>query len=105
MYIRVTRSQCIPSQCDEVLAVAERTNPALQRLPGFRSSYWGVDRSTGAMIAISVWDTQEHAEFSREALISAATADGAGPAAERRIAYDGYSMESPHVFELAALAP
>src|SRR5690349_16768105 len=105
MYIRVTRSQSMPSQCDAVLAVAERTNPALQRLPGFRSSYWGVDRSTRAMIAISVWDTREHADFSREALISAATAEGARAAAERRIEHDGYSMESPPAFELAALAP
>jgi len=69
MYIRITRSQCVPSLCDQVLTVAEQTNPALQRLPGFRSSYWGVDRGTGAMVAVSIWDTQEHTAFSREALI------------------------------------
>jgi hypothetical protein len=57
------------------------------------------------MIAVSIWDTQAHAAFSREALISAAVADGAGPAAERRIEDDGYAMESPHVFELIAPVP
>jgi hypothetical protein len=105
MYVRVTRSQCAPGLCDLVLVVAEQTNPALQRLPGFRSSFWGVDRETGALIAASIWDTQAHAAFSREALISAAVADGAGPAAERRIEDDGDAMEPPHVFELTAHVP
>ena len=101
MYIRISRSHCNPSQCDEVLAIAEQTNPALRQLPGFQSSYWGVDRATGAMIAVSTWDTKEHASFSRDALISVAGV-GAGPAAERRIEDAGYQMDAPEIYELAA---
>ena len=103
MYIRISRSRCNPSQCDEVLAVAEQTNPALRQLPGFQNSYWGVDRARGAMIAVSTWDTREHADFSRDALISVAgVSAGAGPDAERRIADAGYQMDTAEIYELAA---
>ena len=44
MYVRTSRAHCDPSECDQVLAGAERMNPSLSQLPGFRSSYWGVDR-------------------------------------------------------------
>jgi hypothetical protein len=54
MYVRTSRAHCDPSECDEVLASAQRTNPALSQLPGFQSSYWGVDRAKGAFIAVSV---------------------------------------------------
>jgi heme-degrading monooxygenase HmoA len=85
MYIRLSRLFCDPGQCDEVLRGAEQTNGALRNLPGLQSSYWGVDRATGSMIAVSVWDTPEHASFSRDDLIAAAGRAGspnAGPAAE-----------------------
>ena len=54
MYVRTSRAHCDPSECDDVLAFAERTNPALSQLPGFQSSYWGVDRVKGTFIAVSV---------------------------------------------------
>ena len=101
MYIRISRSRCNPSLCDEVLAVAEQTNPALRQLPGFQSSYWGVDRTSGAMVAVSTWDTGEHANFPRDALIGAAGV-GAGPEVERRIADAGFQMDPAEIYELAA---
>lgn len=101
MYVRISRAHCNPSQCDEVVAIAEQTNPALRQLPGFQSSYWGVDRAAGALVAVSTWDTREHAGFSREALIAAA-GGGAGPVAERRIQDAGYQMDPPEIYELAA---
>ena len=105
MYIRLSRLSCDPSQCDAVLATAEQTNTALRTLPGLQSSYWGVDRATGAMIALSVWDTRQHASFSRDDLIAAAGRTGipnAGPAAEQRLEMSGVRMEQPEFFELAA---
>ena len=55
------------------------------------------------MIAVSTWDTREHAGFSRDALISVAgLRAGAGPDAERRIADAGYQMDSAEIYELAA---
>ena len=104
MYIRISHARCDPRQCDEVLAVAEQTNPALRRLPGFQSSYWGVDRATGALVAVSTWDTREHAGFSRDAVIAAAAGAGAGPEAERRIADVGFEMDPPTIYEVAAQA-
>ena len=105
MYVRITRARCDPSQCNEALAVAEQTNPALRQLPGFQSSYWGVDRATGAMVAVSTWDSSEHAGFSRDALITAAAAGGAGPDAERRIAQAGFQMDPPAIYEVTAHVP
>lgn len=105
MYIRISHARCAPSQCDDVLAVAEQTNSALRRLPGFQSSYWGVDRATGAMVAVSTWDTKEHAGFSRDAVISAAARTGAGPDAERRIVDAGFEMDPPSIYEVAAQVP
>ena len=103
MYVRTSRAHCDPSECDEVLASAQRVNPVLSQLPGFQSSYWGVDRASGAMIAVSTWDTREHADFSRDALISVAgVSAGAGPDAERRIADAGYEMDTAEIYELAA---
>jgi heme-degrading monooxygenase HmoA len=105
MYVRISRARCDPSQCDAVVAVAEQTNPALRRLPGFQSSYWGVDRANGELVAVSTWDTRDHAGFSREALIAAAESADAGPAAERRIEQAGFQMDPPQIFEMAARVP
>jgi heme-degrading monooxygenase HmoA len=99
MYVRTSRAHCDPSECDAVLASAERTNPALSQLPGFRSSYWGVDRDTGTLIAVSTWDTREHASFSRDALVSAA-----GSAASVTLS-PGAHMEPPEIYEIAAAIP
>jgi heme-degrading monooxygenase HmoA len=99
MYVRTSRAHCDPSECDQVLASAERTNPALSQLPGFRSSYWGVDRDKGAFIAVSTWDTREHANFSRDALVAVA-----GPAASIALS-PGAAMDPPEIYEVAAQIP
>ena len=98
MYLRISRARCDPSQCDVVLAAAGEVNPALRQLPGFQSSSWAVDRATGALLAMSTWDTREHAGFAREALAS-----GAAPAAAAQRMQDaGVQMEPPEIYELAA---
>jgi heme-degrading monooxygenase HmoA len=97
MYVRISRAKCDPSKCDEVLAAAQEVNPALRQLPGFQSSYWAVDRASGAMLAVSTWDTREHAGFVRDALASA----GAPAAASRRMVDAGAQMDPPEIYEIA----
>jgi len=60
MYVRVTRGHVNPDKFDEVQRVVEEVlKPALQQLPGFRGYRGGVNRSTGAVVGISFWDTEE----------------------------------------------
>ena len=96
MYVRISRVRCDRNKCDEVLAAAEGINPRLRQLPGFQSSYWAVDRTSGAMLAVSTWDTREHAAFPREAL------SGATDAASRRMQDSGAQLDPPEIYEVAA---
>ncbi len=41
---------------------------ALCVLPGFQGIYEGSNRTQGTITVVSVWDTEEHARFSRGAL-------------------------------------
>src|SRR3954464_13443519 len=100
MYVRISRAGCDPSKCDEVLAAAAEVNPALRQLPGFQSSYWAVDRARGVMLAVSTWDTRDHAAFPRESLASNPSA----AAAAGRMQDAGSQMEPPEIYEQAALA-
>ena len=64
MYLRLTRGSFDPSRVDEVMHLNQDIRAALQRLPGFQDaqSQVGIDR------AVTTWDTEEHARFSRDAL-------------------------------------
>ena len=72
MYLRVTRGQW----ADPAAAVSEATtrvledlNRTIRGLPGNQSYTGGVDPAgNGRVIAISVWDTEEHARFDPGAL-------------------------------------
>ena len=62
MYMRVTRGHLDPALVEEyVRVVGESTLPALQQMAGFRGVHAGADRETGALLAVSLWDTQEQA--------------------------------------------
>ncbi len=62
MYMRVTRGQLDPALVEEyVRVVGESTLPALQQMAGFRGVRAGADRETGALLVVSLWDTQEQA--------------------------------------------
>ena len=68
MYLRVTRSRFDPDKFDETVRLGEEFAAAIRRLPGFRSYHSGMDGNAGTSIGVSVWDTEEHARFSRDAL-------------------------------------
>jgi hypothetical protein len=75
MYIRITRGRFNPStEADIQRIVEEQVIPVVQKLPGFQRYLGGVDRTNGMLTAVSLWDTEEHASFSRDAMISAVPA-------------------------------
>ena len=41
--------------------VDEQLIPELKSRPGFQAYYGGVDRAAGTLVAVTVWDTLEHA--------------------------------------------
>jgi hypothetical protein len=66
MIVRVSRGQFNVAAHDDVarlLAQAQdQVIPAIRRLPGLVSYHAAVDRSSGTMVNISVWDSLEHAQ-------------------------------------------
>jgi len=75
MYVRITRGRFNPStEADIQRLVEEQVIPAMQKLPGFQRYLGGVNRSTGMLTAVSLWDTEDQASFSRDAMISAVPA-------------------------------
>ena len=75
MYVRITRGRFNPStEADIQRLVEEQVIPAIQKLPGFQRYLGGVNRSTGMLTAVSLWDTEDQASFSRDAMISAVPA-------------------------------
>ena len=68
MFLRCTRAQFDPAKADDVSAIASDLKAALDRLPGIQHSHGALDRAGGKSITITIFDTREHAQFSRDAL-------------------------------------
>ncbi len=66
MYLRINRGTFDPSKAQVVSEMLreseEQLAPALKLLPGLQSYQTGIDTEHGTMIAISTWDTIEHAQ-------------------------------------------
>jgi len=66
MYVRINRGTFDPSKAQDVLEMLRKSgaqlSPALKQLPGLQSYQTGIDTERGTMIAISVWDSIEHAQ-------------------------------------------
>ena len=57
MYMRVVRAQPPPGQADEVIRKWEAFWPErLRAQPGFRQAHFGIDRATGAVAGVTVFD-------------------------------------------------
>ena len=91
-YIRVSRAQFDPAVADQVSSVLADLQRAFQGLPGFQHHHLGLDLQGGKGVAISIFDTREHAQFTREAL---------GEVISRAQAV-GMRMEAPEVYEVAS---
>ncbi len=68
MFLRCTRAQFDPAKANDVSAIASDLKAALDRLPGIQHSHGALDRAGGKSITITIFDTREHAQFSRDAL-------------------------------------
>jgi hypothetical protein len=63
LYIRVTRASYDATAEAEVNRMVKgELIPALQKLPGFRHYHGGLDRRSHRLVAISIWDTEEHSQ-------------------------------------------
>jgi hypothetical protein len=90
MYMRVVRARIDPARLDESSQLGPDLAAAIRRLPGFQSLMGGTDRASGRAIAISTWDTEEHARYAPEALGEVAS----------RIQALGTQVDPPEVFEV-----
>ncbi len=88
-FMRVTRSQADPAVVEELLSLAPDYNAAVRQLPGLQDFHGGLDRATGKGITVAIFDTEDHARFSPEAL----------GAVIGRIQATGIQVESVEYFE------
>lgn len=91
MYLRLTRARVDPANVDRVNPLAGEVTAAVKRLPGLRHVHQGVDRATGTIVAVSTWDTEEHARFSRETL---------GGDIMTKLREAGVRFDPPEIYEL-----
>ena len=62
MYMRIVRAQPAQGKADEVARKWEAFWPERMRaLPGFRHAYFGIDRATGAVAGVTVFDDKPDA--------------------------------------------
>ena len=66
MYSRIGRARFRTDKSDEVVRVARESVATFQRQPGFQSVVFHYDRASGWGVAVSVWDTKEHADAAPE---------------------------------------
>lgn len=66
MYVRLSRAHFELARFEEMqrlLAESEKDlAPGIRKLAGLVKFHAGIDRSSGTMINVSVWDTLEHAQ-------------------------------------------
>ena len=91
MYMRVTRGRVDPARSDEAVKLGTDVAAAVRQLPGCQSFVAGGDRTTGQTIAVSTWDTEEHARYN--------AADALGDIVPRLQAL-GTQIEPPEIFEV-----
>ena len=67
-FARVTFGESDPARFEEGVANLNQTViPQARELPGFQSGYWLADRATGKLLAVVVYDSEEHVRQTDEA--------------------------------------
>ena len=92
MYLRSTRGHFDPTKSGEAAALLPDIVAAIQQLPGCQGVQAGIDPATGGTLSVSSFDTQEHAQFTRESLGEAFT----------RLQALGWKGEAPEFYETVA---
>ena len=74
MWARVTTIEGPPDQADiAVKLVEESVIPTAKQWQGFSGGWWLLDRDSGRMMAVTLWDSQETLNASAEAATSLRT--------------------------------
>jgi hypothetical protein len=89
MYIRITRGRLDPAKYDEWARINPEVAAVVRTLPGCQSFIGAGDRESGKTVAVSTWDTADHAGASRDAL---------GEVLPRLLA-TGIQLEAPEIYE------
>ncbi len=83
MFARVSTIQGSPAQISEGIRQLEQSAPAIARLAGFKGAYLLADRAAGNIVTITLWESAQAAQASREVADrehgQAARAAGAAP--------------------------
>ena len=93
-WLRITRGRFESARYAELVRLAPGPAAAVQRLPGCGGYHSGLDRAAGTLVAVSTWDSVDHARFSRDALGDALT----------QILALGVQLEPPELYEVVASA-
>jgi len=89
-YMRVTHYQATPAVQEQLAGLAEEFVAAVRQLPGLQHHHGGIDRAAGKGITVYIFDTEEHARFSPEAI---------GPVGAKVLA-TGTQIESTAIYEV-----
>ena len=90
MYIRITRGRLDPAKYDQLVSMAKDIEAAVRAAPGCQSYLGGGDRAAGTTVAVSTWDTEEHARLSRDVALAAIMP---------RLQAMGVQLDPPEVYE------
>ena len=81
MHVRISTIEGDPSKIDDAVAVVnDKVIPTLKGVDGFRAANFMVDRSSGKLVGVVFWDSEEALNASAEAVhpIRNAVAEAAG---------------------------
>lgn len=60
MYVRISTVQGDPSKIEDgVAAINDKVLPTLKGVEGFRAANFMADRSTGKLVGVAFWDSEE----------------------------------------------
>jgi len=93
MYVRITRGRIDPSRYDEMSQLVPAVAASVRRQPGCQSYLQGGDRDGGKIIAISTWDTKEHAALDRMTALKDVMP---------RVLATGAQLDQPEIYEVNA---
>jgi quinol monooxygenase YgiN len=93
MYMRVTRGRVDPSGYDDLMGLAPDIRASVSRQPGCQSYTQGGDRASGKTIALSTWDTEEHARMDRNTALADVLP---------RVQATGVQLDPPDIYEVVS---
>jgi hypothetical protein len=68
VYLPISRGRFNPTRYDAVVALYGEVRRTVEQLPGFWAYYGGIDRNSGVIAAVNVFETEAQARWPREAL-------------------------------------